>query len=153
MADLTRILREEITRLTRRELKKPLMELRKDNAKLRKLIASLRAELLSLRKVSSSIRKTVRKSGIEKAVEEKQQQAASETKVRFSAESIRKLRAKLGLSQTDFGKLAGVSGQSVYLWEHATEPLKLRSKAKAALSALRGLGKREAQAKLAAMAE
>jgi len=50
-------------------------------------------------------------------------------------------------------KLLGVTGQTVYLWEQKDGRLQLRSNAKAALFALRGIGRREAKARLNEMAE
>ena len=56
-------------------------------------------------------------------------------------------RAKLGLSAKDYGTLVGVSGLTVYHWEAGKS--KPRKKQLAALAAVRGMGKREALARLA----
>jgi transcriptional regulator with XRE-family HTH domain len=50
------------------------------------------------------------------------------------------------LSAADYGKLVGVSGLTVYHWEHGkSRPRKAQL---ASLAAVRGIGKREAMAKL-----
>jgi DNA-binding transcriptional regulator YiaG len=52
-----------------------------------------------------------------------QPQAAEEGElegVRYSARSVRAQRKRLGLSAADYGKLVGVSGLTVYSWEHGT---------------------------------
>jgi len=65
---------------------------------------------------------------------------------RFSARSVRAQRRRTGLSAADYAKLVGVSPLTIYNWEHNKS--RPRQGQFAALVALRGLGKREAQAKL-----
>ena len=56
-------------------------------------------------------------------------------------------RSRLGLSAADYGKLVGVSGLTIYNWEHGkARPRKAQL---ATLVAARGIGKREALKKLA----
>ena len=55
-------------------------------------------------------------------------------------------RKRLGLSAADFGKLLGVSGQSIYKWEPGE--VKPRRAQLEAIAAIRTLGKREALARL-----
>ena len=62
--------------------------------------------------------------------------------LRFRADGLRSHRAKLGISAADYGKLVGVSGLTIYHWEHGKA--KPRRKQLASLAAVRGLGKREA---------
>jgi len=58
-------------------------------------------------------------------------------------------RKRLGLSAADFGLLIGASGQSVYAWEAGkTRP---NADSLAAIAALRGIGKRAVEARLAAL--
>ena len=66
---------------------------------------------------------------------------------RFSAARLAAQRRKLGLSAADFATLLGVSGQSVYKWEHGES--RPRAKQIEAIAALRGIGKREAAERLA----
>lgn len=151
MADVMKVLRDEIARLARKEMKAPLTEMKKDNARLRKQLAALRIELQKVSRVSSTVVRAAKKSGIvaeSPLAGAAQKQDAADAKVRFSGATIRKMRAKLGLTQTEFATLANVSGQSVFQWEHAEGQLRLRSATKAALAAMRGLGKREALALL-----
>ena len=65
---------------------------------------------------------------------------------RFSATRFASQRRKLGLSAADFGALLGVSGQSVYKWEHGEA--RPRARQLEAIAELRGIGKREAAARL-----
>ena len=69
---------------------------------------------------------------------------------RFSPRGLRSHRAKLGLSAADYGLLAGVSGQMIYIYERGeTRP---RTAQLAKLVAVRDLGKREALHRLALLA-
>jgi DNA-binding transcriptional regulator YiaG len=69
--------------------------------------------------------------------------------VRFSARSVKAQRSRLGLSAADYGKLVGVSGLTIYNWEHGTShPRKAQL---AALVAVRNIGKKEAMMKLAGL--
>jgi DNA-binding transcriptional regulator YiaG len=67
--------------------------------------------------------------------------------VRFSARSVHAQRQRLGLSAADYGRLVGVSGLTIYNWEH--EKARPRKAQLAALVAVRGIGKREAIQRLA----
>ncbi len=60
------------------------------------------------------------------------------------------LRQKLGLSAKDMGTLLGASGLSVYKWESGK--VKPRAKQLPAIAALRGIGKKEALARLESIA-
>lgn len=69
--------------------------------------------------------------------------------IRFRAGGVTSQRKRLGLSAADYGKLIGVSGVTVYKWEHGgSRPRKAQL---AALAAIRGLGKGEAMERLAQM--
>ena len=61
----------------------------------------------------------------------------------LSRRGLRAQRKRLGLSAADFGKLVGVSPQSIYNWEQ--EASRPREEQIAKLVALRALGKREAR--------
>ena len=58
-------------------------------------------------------------------------------------------RSRLGLSAIDFGKLLGVSAQTIYNWEQETT--RPRGEQLDKLATLRGLGKRTASERLKQM--
>jgi transcriptional regulator with XRE-family HTH domain len=65
---------------------------------------------------------------------------------RFSAKGLHSQRSRLGLPAADFGKLLGVSSQTIYNWEQeAAHP---RGEQLGKLAAPRGIGKREAGERL-----
>jgi DNA-binding transcriptional regulator YiaG len=74
--------------------------------------------------------------------------SGEEAALRFRASGLASHRKRLGLSAADFGKLLGVSGQSVYKWE--TGEVRPRRSQLESIAAVRKLGRREALARLAA---
>lgn len=139
MANFSALLKSEITRLARKEVKASTDPLRKLNTTQRKQIAELRREVAELKK-------SMRAAG---TVAQPAQAPAEGAPVRFSAKGLKSLRARLGLSASDFGKLAGASGQSIYAWETGrTSP---RQSQREKIASLRGMGKREALKRLEAL--
>ena len=139
MSTIAAVLKQEITRLARREaraitksLHKASSQFRRDIAELKRQTAKARAELVRLQRQAS-------RGGATPVVE------ASTGKVRYSSASVVAQRKRLGLSAADFAKLVGVSGHTVYKWEHGTRPRNAQVKA---FAAVRGIGKTEARARL-----
>ena len=59
-----------------------------------------------------------------------------------------RLRRRLGLTQVEFGRLMGVSGQAVLNWERKGSRVRMRSANLAALAGIHKIGKREARRRL-----
>lgn len=76
------------------------------------------------------------------------QQEDSDKQLRFSPTRLAAQRKKLGLSAREFGQLIGVSALSVYKWEQGKA--RPRAKQLGAMASIRGIGKREAAARLEA---
>jgi DNA-binding transcriptional regulator YiaG len=136
MPNIAAVLKEEIRRLAKKEIraqvgttKQAVVRYRSDIAKLKRSLGQQEREIQRLKKQ--------RPQG-----EEEPQEA-----IRFSARSVKAQRSRLGLSAADYGKLVGVSGLTIYNWEHGTS--RPRQAQLAALVAVRGIGKREALKKLA----
>ncbi len=142
LANLATALKAEITRLARKEVKIQTEALRKASAGYRRDIAALKREVAALERRLKSGTRAVKKA--EAPAEEGQ-------RVRFSVKGLKSHRAKLGLSAAEYGRLAGVSAQSIYNWE-AGKTVPRQSQVQA-LAALRGLGKREAAKRLEDAAE
>ena len=140
MPNLSTILKGEITRLARKEIRAAVDPVRKASAGHRKEIAELKRQVAALqRDLKASLKPS--------KVREPEGEAAGRT--RFSAKGLKSLRAKLGLSAAEFGQLVGASGQSIYKWE--TGKSVPRASQQATLAAVRGIGKREATKRLASM--
>lgn len=141
MSNLGSVFKSEITRLARKEVRAHMEPLRKANANYRREIAELKRQVAALSRATKTAART-RPAPVEAASDDV-------PTPRFSAKGLRSLRARLGLSAADFGAIAGVSGQSIYNWE--TGKAVPRKSQIVALAGLRSLGKREAQARLAAL--
>lgn len=138
MANIGAVLKSEIVRLARKEVRAEVATLRKSNAAYRRDIAALKRNTGELQRQIAALTRS--------RVPAKAAEGAKSAKTRFSAKGLKSHRASLGLSAGDYGKLAGVSGQSIYNWERGqTVP---REAQVAALVGLRHLGKRAALAKL-----
>jgi DNA-binding transcriptional regulator YiaG len=147
MPNIAVTLRQEITRVARREIRRETQILRRASAQYRRLIAELRRETKKLQ--SDVIRFALQAS--RNAAPTPRVLEADSGKVRFSAKSVSSQRKRLGISAADYGKLIGVTGHTVYKWEHGTaRPRKAQI---AALGSLRTLGKREALSRLGQMGE
>ncbi|MBW7865421.1 MAG: helix-turn-helix domain-containing protein [Candidatus Hydrogenedens sp.] len=151
MPDIAKVMKEEMQRLARKELKTALATLQKDLAALKKDAARQRRRIAALEKEN---RRLLRGMGPDRAAKSKpgSDEGKAVDRTRVTAKMIRALRARLGLSQTEFAKLAGVNGQSVYMWEHKEGRLTFRGGTKARVVALRKLTKKEARQKLDALA-
>jgi DNA-binding transcriptional regulator YiaG len=137
MPNIAAVLKEEIRRLARKEVKSCTNTTKQAVAQYRREIARLKRRLHEQeRRIASFAAGTQKRRDQSSAGEE---QLAG---VRYSARSVRAQRKRLGISAEDYGKLIGVSGLTVYNWEHGkARPRKAQL---AALIAVRGIGKREA---------
>src|SRR5690349_19080525 len=111
MPNLGTVLKAEISRLARKEVRAEVETLRKASGTYRREIAELKRQVAQLERRLKQAAKA------RPAAASAQEGEDTATRMRFSAKGLQSLRAKLGLSAADFGALAGVSGQSIYHWE------------------------------------
>ena len=140
MPDIASVLKSEIARIARKEI-------RLEIDSLKKAIGTYRSEIAALKRRAQSLEqelKRVRKSAPGAPAPAKD--VGTEKKMRFSAKGLAKQRERLGLSAEAVGLLVGASGQSVYNWEAGSA--RPRAAHLAAIAALRGLSKRQAAAVL-----
>ena len=147
MANIATLLKSEIIRLARKEVRAEVVQLRKASAAHRSEIAALKRRLAQLEGMA---KRATRRSAREPAAGTAEDGDGDAATGRFSAKSMRSQRRRLGLSAAEVGRLVGSSAQSVYNWEEG----KTRPQARhlQAIFALRGLGRREAKTRLEAMA-
>jgi len=147
MSDIASVLKAEIARIAKKQAKAMIQPVRKQTVEMRHAVAALKRAAADLQKQFALLAK------------ETQRQAAALPKSGTNdpsrawvfSKGIRSLRKRLGLSQTEFGRLVGVSAQSVTLWENKDGRLNLRKATLQAILAAKQLGAREARAKLEAM--
>jgi DNA-binding XRE family transcriptional regulator len=140
MLTIGALLKQEIVRLSRREVRKELHGTKSVSAQHRGYIAALKRRVAGLERQVAVLERAA------SARPQAAPEAGGTAKVRFVAKGLRSHRSRLGLSAAEYGRLAGVSAQSVYNWElgHATpRPAQVK-----ALAALRVVGKREARRRL-----
>ena len=141
MANIATLLKSEISRVARKEV-------RGEVAGLKKAVSSYRSEIAALKRRALTLEAELRRLGKATA---RALPAAAEAPTaraqRFSPKGLASQRKRLGLSALECGLLVGASGQSIYNWEDG----KARPRAKhlQALAALRGMGKKDAAARLA----
>jgi DNA-binding XRE family transcriptional regulator len=140
MPNIGNVLRTEISRLALRTSRNEIHPTRRATAQHRRDIASLKRQVAQLERQF----KLLARSGVAKPAAVSSDSAG--TRVRFVAKGLRAQRNRLGLSAADFGKLVGVSPQSIYNWEQALA--RPRDEQISKLAALRSIGKREAGARL-----
>ncbi len=142
MPNFAVVLKEEIARLARKELKKELESLKKASTQYRSEIAALKRSVGALERQVKALGKRAAKGG--------EADTGSETAgtLRFSAKGLASQRKRLGLSAAEMGTLLNVSAQTVYNWEAGkTRP---RASQLETVAKVKKLGKRQANALLEA---
>lgn len=145
MANLASMMKSEITRLARREVRAEVNALKKQSAQYRRDIAGLKRQVAQLTRQVASLEKRKSRAGGASATPS----ISRADEFRFTPKWVKSRRAKLGLSAAEYGRLVGVSTLTIYNWEAGkTKP---QRKQMAALAAIKDLGKREAQQRLEQM--
>ena len=142
MPNIASVLKSEIARVARKEV-------RAEVESLKKAVATYRSEIAALKRRAQSLEQSLKQIQKSQPTPKLEPLAAAETgkALRFSAEGLAKQRQRLGLSAEAVGQLIGTSGQSVYNWEDGkTRP---RVSHLPAIAALRSLSKKQAAELLA----
>ena len=143
MPNVAAVIRAEISRVARKQVREEVASLKKAAAGQRALIAALNRRIQELERGMARLsRASVRASKPEQDLETAEAPAR-----RFRAGGLASHRKRLGLSAADFGKLVGVSGQTIYKWE--TGEVRPRPRQLEAIAAVRSMGRRAALARLA----
>jgi DNA-binding transcriptional regulator YiaG len=147
MPNIASVLKSEIARVARKEVKGDMQELKKATAQYRSHIAALRRRITELEREMKRLGKAASRAAPQADGDSEGRDGRSG--LRFSAKGLAAQRQRLGLSAAAMAALLGVSGQSIYKWEEGkTRP---RASQLPAIAALRKMGKREANARLAAL--
>ena len=143
MSTLASALKQEISRIARKETRAEIATLKTQSAQYRRDIAALKRKTDEQAKELAFLRKQEKTRLAEEPRVEKGQG------LRFSPAWLKAHRERLGLSADKYAKLIGVSGLSIYNWEN--EKANPQAPQRAKLAAIRGLGKREAEKRLEMM--
>lgn len=145
MPNIASILKAEISRVARKEVRAEIETLKKASVAHRAAIAELRRQVNVLEKELHRFAKATTRTAPAAGPDH---DGPASAKRRFSATRLAAHRQKLGLSAASYGQLVGVSGQTVYHWEQG----KARPRAGQLenLAAVRALGAREIAQRLSA---
>lgn len=141
MPNLASTLKAEISRIARKEIRAEVGTLRKAASQHRSTIAALRRQVQALQKQLRTTAKV--------RPERHDETEGDGVQRRFRVGGLITHRNKLGLSREDYGRLVGVTGQTIFKWENGSHP---RARQLEALAAVRGIGKREATRRLEELA-
>jgi DNA-binding transcriptional regulator YiaG len=144
MPNIGTVLKGEIARIARKEVRGETQQLKKQVAQYRSGIAALKKRMVGLEQQLKGQLKAGRRTSAAPDEEEQPRKG-----VRFSAKGLAARRQKLGLSARELGALLGVSAQSVYHWEQGKS--RPRASQVQAIAGLRGLGKKEVAARLSGL--
>jgi len=138
MANIATVFKEEISRLSRKEVRGETDNLKKSSAQYRSDIASLKRRVDAIEKQLSRLTKQVSTpSEVTSSSEEK-------TRARFTAKGFRTLRQRLGLTAEVLAGLLDVSTATICGWEAGNS--KPREAQLVKIIALRGMGKNDVAA-------
>ena len=141
MPNIASVLKSEITRIARKEI-------RAEVEGLKKAVSNHRTEIAALKRRSQSLEQELRR--FNKSLPKPHPAApdVSSKSVRFSAKDLASQRQRLALTIEGCGLLLGTSGKSIYRWE--TGKALPRETYWPAIAALRTLSKEQAAAVVAA---
>jgi DNA-binding transcriptional regulator YiaG len=142
MSNIAKVLKSEISRLSRKEIRATVTPFVKQ---LRDLKRVIRAQNQRLQELERALAGKVDKQDTGQIQPELVKDKPSQ-RIRTSPESIKRHRKRLKLSQKDFGLLLGVSTLTVSKWE--TGHAKPRGRNKEAFALVRQMRPREARARL-----
>ena len=139
MPNIGVVLKEEIQRLARKEVRAAVTPLKKRVGELSRAGVALKRTVPQLERIVARLEAEAKARQLEGV-----QKGAKDTEgTRLGPRSIAAQRKRLKLSRKDFGQLVGVTANSIYLWE--TGEVSPKQKSRAAIIGLRGMGVKEAK--------
>ena len=148
MTNVANVLKTEISRVARKEVRSELQALKKASSSYRSQIAALKRRSDELDKQLRELSRSTAKVGVAPAAPASAKGNDSAA-IRFSAKGFASHRRRLELSAAEIAKLLGTSTQTIYNWEHGiSRPL---AKHLGMIAALRTVGKKQVAAHLASL--
>lgn len=139
MPDIASVLKSEIARLARKEL-------RVETESLKRAVSAYRSEIAALKRRMAVLERHAKRTAKGSISQIAREPSEQDVRFRFSPKGFAKHRQRLGLSAADYGALLGVSALSVYKWEAGQA--RPRDRYLPAIATVRKLGKRESLARL-----
>lgn len=144
MPNIASVLKQEIARVARKEV-------RGETQTLKKQVGQYRSQIAALKRRLDAVEKQGRKKQRAAAAPASEPSEDGKAGLRFRAKGFAAHRQRLGLSAREMALLLGVSQISVYKWEQGKA--RPRASQLAAIAAVRKFGKREAAEKLAQLSD
>jgi DNA-binding transcriptional regulator YiaG len=143
MSTLAQTIKDEIRRISRREIGLALSNFRRDHIALKKRLAEQKRRIFAIEKVNKELSKKQAAFGQNAGSEQEAEHAA------VYARGIKSLRRRLGLSQIDLATLVGMNRFSIAQWEKKSGKLTIRKpEVRKMLIELKGMKKAEVAARL-----
>ncbi len=136
MAKLESMIKSEIVRLAKREIRRIAVPLKRDFRSMKGTLSQLRKAVLTLQRITSAQQKELEKRKMPLEAEPEEVKTA-----RFSPRLIRSLRRRLRITQRELALLTGVTVGAIHQWESGQ--FKPGPEKRAIMVALRKLGRRE----------
>jgi DNA-binding transcriptional regulator YiaG len=145
MGKMEQTLKSEIVRLAKKQVRATCLPLARDVRRLKRTVSALRKTVAVLASLGTELQAERQAQRAKLAVAPDEVKAA-----RLSPLLVKKIRARLGITQGELATLVGVSTSAVGSWEYGNA--KPEGHNREALVALRKLGRREVRGMLAAKA-
>ena len=145
MPNIATVLKGEIARVARKEVRGETRHLKSSSSQYRADIVALKRRVLALERQLKGLSKAAAKKPLPVEALD------PANTLRFSAKGLATKRRRLGLSAAEMATLLGVSAQSIYKWEDGKA--RPRTSQLPAIAALRMIGKREAAVRLESLAK
>jgi DNA-binding transcriptional regulator YiaG len=142
MPNIAALLKTEIARLARKEV-------RAETGALKKAAGTYRSEIAALKRRTDALERQLRHAQKARHSAPSPEPDKQDAGFRFSPKGLASHRERLGLSASDMGKLLGASGQSVYKWESGEA--RPRAANMPGIAAVRKLGRRDVAKILASL--
>lgn len=139
MPNIASILKDEIARIARKEIRAETERLKKASTQYRSEIAALKRQVVDLQR---EVTRLSNANGAAKAAATAED-GIDVSKLRWSPAKLTRHRERLDLSYTGMGIVLNATGQSVKNWEDGARPGKVHL---AKIAQLRTLSKRQARA-------
>ena len=144
MPNIATVLKSEIARVARKEI-------RLQSAALKKATTTYRSEIAALKRRAQALEQQIRvlsKQGA-RAAPAAATEPATTKGMRFSAKGLMSQRKRLGLSAREISLLLGTSAQTIYNWEQGSA--RPRARHMQAIAALKTLGRKAAAAHIGSL--
>jgi DNA-binding transcriptional regulator YiaG len=140
MANIGKVLKDEIVRLSRKNANLFTRPLKSE-------IRALKSQVRTLKKDLKTVQESLKKSGSLQVAQGTETESAKPGRW-FTGKGVKALRRKFKITQAELAALAKVSSQAVVLWERKSGKIRLRHATLDALAAVKAMSKADVKSAL-----